>query len=192
MAGFSAQNAGTGQLNHERWFALEGFDRKKSWSYFKSKVIKIIVEVWSSKLFLYFPSNRTKGGNTMITGERILEISGKREPGVNIEGMNINIGLEELNVDGENVELKYEYTANYEKNAGFLKIKGTITAKEEKKLADEINEEWKKTKKVPERYAEFLLSAINYSGSANGTLIARVLNLTAPLIPPRISLGKKQ
>jgi pSer/pThr/pTyr-binding forkhead associated (FHA) protein len=29
-------------------------------------------------------------------------------------------------------------------------------------------------------------------GSANGTLVARVLGLTAPLIPPRIQLGNKK
>jgi hypothetical protein len=31
---------------------------------------------------------------------------------------------------------------------------------------------------------------LNYSGSANGTLVARVLGLTAPLIPPKIQLSK--
>jgi len=128
----------------------------------------------------------------MITGEKILEISGKRELGNNIEGLSINIGLDEVKVDGDNIELRYEYVANYDKNAGFLKIKGLITAKEDAKLASEIKDEWAKNKKVPERYMEFLLSAINYSGSANGTLVARVLNLTAPLIPPRITLPKKQ
>jgi len=46
MGGFLEQNAGIGQMDHERWFALNEFDQKKSWSYFKSKVIKIIVEVW--------------------------------------------------------------------------------------------------------------------------------------------------
>jgi hypothetical protein len=128
----------------------------------------------------------------MITGERIIEISGKREPATNIGGLNISIGLDDVKVSGENIELNYEYTANYEDKAGFLKIKGVIMTKENKQLADKIKAEWAKTKKVPEEYAEFVLSAINYSGSANGTLIARVLNLTAPIMPPRISLGKKQ
>lgn len=128
----------------------------------------------------------------MITGERILEVSGKREQAASISGLNINIGLDDVKVNGENIELNYEYTANYEDKAGFLKIKGVITAKEDKKLADDVKSEWGKNRKLPERYAEFVLSAINYSGSANGTLIARVLNLTAPLIPPKITLGKKQ
>jgi len=128
----------------------------------------------------------------MITGERILEVSAKREQGVNITGMSINIGLDDVKVSGDSIELIYEYTASYEEKAGILKIKGIITAKEDKKLADEIKAEWAKSKKLPDKYAEFALGAINYSGSANGTLVARVLNLTAPLIPPKITLGKKQ
>jgi galactokinase/mevalonate kinase-like predicted kinase len=127
----------------------------------------------------------------MITGERILEVSAKRDSMEGISGLSINIALDDVKVTGDNVELAYEYTANYESKIGFLKIKGVITAKEDKKLADEIKQEWTSKKKLPDKYAEMVLAAINYSGSANGTLVARVLALTAPLIPPRISLGKK-
>jgi hypothetical protein len=128
----------------------------------------------------------------MITGERIIEISGKKESLENIAGLSINITLDNVTVKGEAVELTYEYTANYEDKVGLLKIKGIITAKEDKKLAKEIDERWKKEKKLPDKYAELLLGAINYSGSANGTLIARVLGLTAPLIPPHIQLSRAE
>jgi len=128
----------------------------------------------------------------MITGERILEISGKKESIEGIKGLAINISLDDVKVKGENVELTYEYTANYDEKVGFLKIRGLITSKEDKKLAKDIEDEWKKNKKLPDQYAEMLLGAINYSGSANGTLIARVLGLTAPLIPAKIQLSKRE
>ena len=56
--------------------------------------------------------------------------------------------------------------------------------------AKEIVDTWKKSKRIPDAYASVVLSAVNYSGSANGTLVARVLGLTAPLIPPKIQLSK--
>jgi hypothetical protein len=126
----------------------------------------------------------------MIVGERILEVSGKKEIGASIKGLSINIALEDVKNTNGNVEITYVYTANYEDNVGQIKIKGTLMAKEEDKLAREIGENWTKNKKVPDAYAETVLSAVNYSGSANGTLLARVLGLTAPLIPPRIQLSK--
>ena len=128
----------------------------------------------------------------MITGEKILEVSGKKDSGATLSGMGINIALDEVKVNGENIEMTYEYTATYDEKVGFLKIRGVMSTKEDKKLAKEVSEEWGKSKKLPDTYAEMVLAAINYSGSANGTLIARVLGLSAPLIPPRIQLSKKE
>lgn len=128
----------------------------------------------------------------MIVGERIMEVAGKKDAMKNIKGLGIDINLKEVRVEGEMVELDYAYTANYEEKVGSITIKGTIVAKEEKKLAKEIADEWKKSKRLPEQYAEMMLSAINYSGSANGTLVARVMGLTAPLIPPRIKMSKEE
>ncbi|MBD3210931.1 hypothetical protein GF318_06145 [Candidatus Micrarchaeota archaeon] len=128
----------------------------------------------------------------MIVGERILEVSGnkkKREP---VKGLNINIALEEVKKGDEYLEITYVYTASYNEDVGEIKIKGVLLGKEEDKKIKEILDTWKKEKKVPEDYATTVLSAINYSGSANGTLLARVLGLTAPLIPPRIQLSRAE
>ncbi|MFH1785595.1 MAG: hypothetical protein ABH842_04145 [Candidatus Micrarchaeota archaeon] len=126
----------------------------------------------------------------MIVGERILEVSGTKVPKMNIQGLNINISLEDVKLEEETLELTYVYTASYQKEVGTLKIKGVLLAKEDETKSKAILDTWKKSKKVPDDYATTVLSAINYSGSANGTLIARVLGLTAPLIPPKIQLSK--
>jgi heterodisulfide reductase subunit A-like polyferredoxin len=126
----------------------------------------------------------------MITGERILEVSGNKKLREPVKGLNINIALEDAKADGENLEIYYVYTASYKEGVGEIKIKGVLMAKEDKKKIKEILDTWKKQKRVPEDYAAIVLSAVNYSGSANGTLVARVLGLTAPLIPPRIQLSK--
>ncbi len=126
----------------------------------------------------------------MIVGERILEVSGNKVPKLNIKGLNINISLEDVQMGGETVEITYVYTANYNDGVGEIKIRGVLLAKEDAKLSKDIVDTWKKSKKVPDEYATVVLSAVNYSGSANGTLVARVLGLTAPLIPPKIQLSK--
>lgn len=126
----------------------------------------------------------------MIVGERILEVSGNRVPKEPIKGLNINIQLDGVEKDKENIEITYTYIADYKEAVGQIKIKGLLIAKEEDKLAKEIVDKWKKEKKIPDDYATVVLSAVNYSGSANGTLLARVLGLTAPLIPPKIQLSK--
>ncbi|MFH0737186.1 MAG: hypothetical protein V1827_00955 [Candidatus Micrarchaeota archaeon] len=133
----------------------------------------------------------------MIVGERILEVSGNKALKGNPKGLGINIALEDVKLNEENkdiIEITYVYTANYQENIGEIKIKGILLEREDGKTskfdARNIAETWKKSKKVPDDYASIVLSQVNYSGSANGTLLARVLNLSAPLIPPRIQLNK--
>ncbi len=125
----------------------------------------------------------------MITGGRIDSIEGKKTSEDAIKGLNINISIDELKVTGQKIEIGYTYMASYPENVGQMTIRGVLFAEEEKKLAKDVETEWQKNKKVPESYAEVVLNAINYSGSANGTLLARVLNLSPPLTPPRISLS---
>ena len=126
----------------------------------------------------------------MIVGERILEISGSKVPKGSIQGLSINISIDDVKLEGDILETTYVYTADYQEKVGTLKIKGVLLAKEEAATSKSVMETWKKSKKVPDDYASVILSAVNYSGSANGTLIARVLGLTAPLIPPKIQLSK--
>lgn len=126
----------------------------------------------------------------MIVGERILEVSGNRVPQQSIKGLNINIQLDGVEKKDDNLEITYTYIADYKDEVGQIKIKGLLVAKEESKLTKEVVDKWKKEKKIPDDYATVVLSAVNYSGSANGTLLARVLGLTAPLIPPKIQLSK--
>ena len=126
----------------------------------------------------------------MIVGERILEVSGTKVPKASIKGLSINISLEDVKMGDENLEITYVYTADYQEAVGNIKIKGIILAKEDPKLAKDVVDTWKKSRKIPDEYATVVLSAVNYSGSANGTLLARVLGLTAPLIPPKIQISK--
>ncbi len=128
----------------------------------------------------------------MIVGERILEVNGHKSPNSQIKNLSINIQLEDVKMAGENLEITYVYTADYQDDVGQLTIKGVLLAKEDAKTSKDVVDTWKKGKKVPDDYAPMVLSAVNYSGSANGTLVARVLGLTAPLIPPRIQLAGKE
>lgn len=125
----------------------------------------------------------------MITGGRIDEVEGKKSKEDEFRGLNINISIDEVIVNNENVNVNYTYEATYAEGVGHIKVKGVLFAKEDKKLAKEIEEEWKKSKRMPETFAETILSAINYTGSANGIFISRVLNLSPPIVPQRIQVG---
>lgn len=126
----------------------------------------------------------------MIVGGRIDGIEAKRESQEEMKGLGINITIEDVKADGDNLEIVYIYQANYNEKVGYIKLHGTLFAQEDKKLVKEIKDEWAKSRKLADSYAETVINVINYSGSANGTLVARVLNLSAPLVPPRIQIDR--
>ena len=132
----------------------------------------------------------TFGGATMIRGGKINSVEAKREKTGAIKGLSINIAIDKVETDGKNVTITYTYNANYEDKVGILKIQGEIYAEEDTKIAKEIVKSWKDKKTLPEKFAELVLNSINYTCGTNGTLVVRTVNLSPPMIPPRISLAK--
>jgi len=127
----------------------------------------------------------------MIKGARILEVQAKRETTSPITGLGINIALNEVDIKENKITIKYTYTVKYEKGVGQLMMKGEIYFEEDPKKVKDIEKQWKSKKSLPNDFAEVVLNSINYTCSTNGVLVVRPVNLSPPMIPPRIQLGKR-
>lgn len=126
----------------------------------------------------------------MITNMRISRVEAKRLKDGEISGLGINIALDDVSVKNGEVVIKYTYTADYQDKVGELVVQGELVAREEARLLKEIEERWKKEKKLPDVFAEAVLNNVNYACAANGTLVVRAVNLSPPMIPPRIEVAK--
>ncbi|MEM4633524.1 MAG: hypothetical protein QW275_00010 [Candidatus Anstonellaceae archaeon] len=125
----------------------------------------------------------------MINGIRINKAEGNRESDGETSGLKIDIKLDKVEVKGQEITMDFSYTANYLEKVGTLKMEGTISAVEDAKLAKEVEERWKKEKRLPDKFAELILNTINYACSTNGVLVARVVGLSPPIVPPKIAVG---
>lgn len=128
----------------------------------------------------------------MITGIKITKVEANRISDNEVAGLNINIGVDRVTVKGGDVTIEFNYAATYMEGVGDLKMAGVLTSKEDPKLAKEINDRWTKEKKLPDAYAELVLNAVNYACGTNGTLVVRAVNLSPPIVPPRIQIGPQQ
>jgi hypothetical protein len=128
----------------------------------------------------------------LIVGNRVTKIEAAREKQEPRKGLNFKINVKDAKVTGKRVDITYEYSAVYTEDVGYIRMEGVITAEEDKKLLDEIKNEWAEKQRLPQSYAEVILNAINYFGGVNGVLAARVVNLSPPIVPPRFSLSKKE
>jgi hypothetical protein len=135
----------------------------------------------------------------MITGLEISTVEADRDPKEAITNMKFNINFEDVKVDKENVSVGFVFSAVYEagtpnsaKQAGQIKITGSLISKETKKDADEITSVWKEKKTLPLRYAEDVINLLNFECGARGTLVAYSIGLAAPLPLSRAKLTENQ
>lgn len=122
----------------------------------------------------------------MITGGKIVYVEAKREKEGPVNGLSINIGIDDVSVKGDAVTVQYTFLADYEDKVGHLKMTGVIYSSEDKSKAKEIEEMWKKSKKVPEDFAELIINTVNYTCGVNGIFVAQPVRLSPPMRLPMV------
>jgi hypothetical protein len=124
----------------------------------------------------------------MIVGDRINRIDAQINPDAQFSGFKIDIKMGDVRKDArDRLLVDYVYTLDYDK-MGKVLLYGTVFESDAKKIP-ELEESWKKNKRLPREYVEELVNIINFVGSAHGTIVTRVLNIRPPILPPKLSIG---
>lgn len=126
----------------------------------------------------------------MITGGKVTAAEVRIEKEGPMAKRNVNIQIKDMKAEKGAIEIEYTYLVTYGDNAATIRIEGSLQAQE--KDAEKIVENWKKKKDLPGNFAEEVLNAVNYIGSVNGTLIAKVVNLMPPLTLPKLIRKEKE
>ncbi len=124
-------------------------------------------------------------------GVKLNYVEAKREKDALISGLNININIDEIKAVGDDLIMDFTYNVTYTDDVGYLKISGTVYAKDTAAGAKEIERSWRVEQKLPNDIAQPLLNLINFSSGVNGVFVARAVNLAPPLVPPRIEISSK-
>jgi hypothetical protein len=124
-------------------------------------------------------------------GVKLSYVEAKREKESLISGLNININIEDIKAINDDFAIDFTYNVTYADNVGYLKIGGTVYAKDTVAGAKKVEEGWRMEKKLPNDLAQPLLNLINFSSGVNGVFVARAVNLAPPLVPPRIEITTK-
>ncbi len=125
----------------------------------------------------------------MITGGKIISVEARKERDGPVMGMNTNVATDDVQINGDEVCVKYTFTMNYDPQIGSLKMSGEIISKEDSARIKDISKQWKDKKSLPVDYTEELLNAITYTCGINGVLVVRALGLPAPINPPRLRIS---
>ncbi|MEM3364677.1 MAG: hypothetical protein QXS93_04175 [Candidatus Micrarchaeia archaeon] len=124
-------------------------------------------------------------------GVKLNYVEAKREKDSLISGLNININIDDVKAVGDDIVMDFTYSVTYAEDVGYLKVSGTVYAKDTTAGAKAIENGWRMEKKLPDDIAQPLLNLINFSSGVNGVFVARAVNLAPPLVPPRIEITSK-
>lgn len=130
----------------------------------------------------------------MITGIGISDVEAHRPVTDPITNMKFNINFENVKVTGQEVEVIYTFTTSYEggekaaKSVGNLKIKGSVFAREDKEMVQQITNTWENKKTLPVKFAEDVINILNFECASRGTLLAWSIGVIAPLPLTRAKL----
>ncbi len=103
-------------------------------------------------------------------------------------GSEVNIRVGSLKFDKTKLLVTYTYEVTYKPDVAKMVIEGEIVFEENEKDAKNAKEQWEKTGQLPENMASDLLTAMTYTCSAIGTLLAFGINVSAPINVPRAKL----
>jgi len=113
----------------------------------------------------------------------------KRNSSKKPESINTNIAMVNVAADGDNLMVNFEFTATYAPDESYIRLIGI--ARFSGKEARNAAQEWAKTKRITGKEGELIVNSINYAASINGVLMAKVFNMTPPLILPTLTLAGK-
>jgi hypothetical protein len=122
----------------------------------------------------------------VILGGRILQVSGNKSKDENPKNYNVNVKIDEVKSEKSRSLIFYTYAVEYT-DVGQIDVKGELYVDDKS-----LEKEWKDKKQLPSPVLEEVLTAIMYSGSTIGTLMAFALNLSAPLSMPKVQLQKPE
>lgn len=117
------------------------------------------------------------------------------KPNINVKH-NLNITelkQEEVTLDKKQDVLKFtfEFLLNYEPNVGSIKINGHLLFLDSNKRMKEIEQEWKKNKKLPPEIMQSLFNTVMAKSNIKALQLSQDINLPPHLPMPKIIREKK-
>ncbi|MFA5247203.1 MAG: hypothetical protein WC408_04925 [Candidatus Micrarchaeia archaeon] len=125
----------------------------------------------------------------MITHARVIEVKATKKKDAAVSGMSMNVSIDNVAIEGNQVKVAYTYEMDYKEDVATMSVKGELFADLNSELGKKVAEGWKKNKQIPPEAAEEFITALTYTGSSVGTLLAFAININAPINIPRAKIG---
>ncbi len=124
----------------------------------------------------------------VVVRGRITSINAEKLKDGPITGIELNIEFDRVIANGRFLEVWFVYHARYKEEIGLITLGGFLMFDMEEETAKRIEKRFSESKDFEPGFAEAVINNINYKCSTDAIFPARILDLTAPIIPPRVGL----
>ena len=124
-----------------------------------------------------------------VNAERSLKAKGGQVKINNNVSIN-NVEDLDFSVDGKKgLKFTFDFSCNYEPDLGKIDVEGQVLFVDEASKVDEVQELWKKSKKIPMGVMEQIVNAALHKGNIQAIKVSEDINLPSPLPLPKVKPG---
>jgi len=134
------------------------------------------------------PNQGPPQGKSVIVRGRIIKIEAEKFKDAPIAGVELGIEFDSVKENGIQLEIWFTYSAYYRHDVGIIRMSGLLMYELNEKAVKQIVERFSKDRTFEPWLTESILNSINFKCGTEAVFPAKVIELTSPIVPPRINL----
>jgi hypothetical protein len=135
-------------------------------------------------------TTQTGGSRPIVVRGRITKIDAEKTKDAPISGIELGVEFDSVTSNGAFLEIKFTYHAIYKEDVGRISMAGFLLFEMDEVTAKRMADKFATDRDFEPSFMESVVNNINYKCSTDAIFPAKILELTAPIVPPRIGLRK--
>ncbi len=133
-------------------------------------------------------TKRQQERRPIIVRGRITKIDAEKIKDAPIAGIELGVEFDSVSANGDNLEVRFTYRAVYKEQVGHISMSGFMLFEMDEQTAKKFAEQYEKERNFEPAFMESIINNINYKCSTEAIFTSKIIELTAPIVPPRIGL----
>ncbi len=134
--------------------------------------------------------NSRPDGTPVVVRGRLTKIDAEKFKDAPILGIEIGIEFDSVVANGKFLEIKFTYHALYREEVGRISMSGFLLFEMDEVTSKRIADKFAKDREFDPAIGNAIVNNINYKCSTEAIFPAKIIELTAPIVPPRVGLRK--
>ena len=124
-----------------------------------------------------------------IVSGKILDVRATKKSDDPVKNFSVNVNLDDFKAEGDKASVRYTYSINYEPGVASMQVFGQLSLQLPRDKMKECKDRWEKDRTLPVELAEDVITAITYTCTTVGTLLAYAIGVASPISTPRAKLA---